>query len=101
VRLQILHVPDCPGAQALDSLLRPLLATRPGIQVTRQIVRTQEEAERLGMSGSPTILADGRDLFPAPGQQPSLSCRLYPGERGQLGPAPSAAQLREALCDAS
>jgi hypothetical protein len=97
VRLQILHVPDCPGAEALDGLLRPLRATWPGIQVTWQVVRTQEEAERLGMTGSPTILADGRDLFPAPDQQPSLSCRLYPGEHGQLGPAPTAAQLREAL----
>jgi hypothetical protein len=100
VRLQILHVPDCPGAEALDGLLRPLLATWPGIQVTRQIVRTQDEAERLGTTGSPTILADGRDLFPAPGQQPSLSCRLYPGEHGQLGPAPTAAQLRAALTPA-
>ena len=97
MRLQILHVPDCPGAEALDGLLRPLLATWPGIQVTRQVVRTQDEAERLGMTGSPTILADGRDLFPAPGQQPSLSCRLYPGEHGRLGPAPTAARLREAL----
>ncbi len=97
MRLQILHVPDCPGAEALDGLLRPLLATRPGLQLTRQVVRTQEEAERLGMTGSPTLLADGRDLFPAPGQEPSLSCRLYPGEHGRLGPAPTAGQLRAAL----
>jgi hypothetical protein len=26
-----------------------------------------------------------------------LSCRLYPDEHGHLGPAPTAAQLREAL----
>jgi hypothetical protein len=97
VRLQILHVPDCPGAEALDGLLGPLLAARPGIRVTRQIIRTQDEAERLGMTGSPTILADGRDLFPTVGQQPSLSCRLYPGVHGQLGSAPTAAQLWEAL----
>jgi hypothetical protein len=97
MRLQILHVPDCPGAEALDSVLGPLLAARPGIQVTRQVVTTEDEAGRSGMSGSPTILADGRDLFPSPGQQPSLSCRLYPGEHGPPGPAPTAAQLRVAL----
>jgi hypothetical protein len=100
-RVQILHVPQCPGAQALDGLLGPLLTARPGVQVTRQVVTTEDEAARLGMTGSPTILADGRDLFPAPAQQPSLSCRLYPGEDGQLGPAPTAVQLREALTAAA
>lgn len=50
------------------------------------------------MTGSPTILAEGADLFARPGQQqPSLSCRLYRDEHGQLGPAPTTAQLREAL----
>ena len=28
MRLQILHVPDCPGARAMDSILGPLLAAR-------------------------------------------------------------------------
>ena len=97
MRLEILHVPDCPGAQALDSVLRPLLTAWPDIKVTRRVVTTEDEAGRFGMTGSPTILADGRDLFASPGQQPSLSCRLYPGDHGQLGPAPSAAQLREAF----
>ena len=100
MRLQVLHVPDCPGAKALDSILGPLLAARPDIQVTRQVVTTEDEAGRLGMAGSPTILADGSDLFPSPGGQPSLSCRLYPGHRGHLGPAPTAAELREALIPA-
>jgi hypothetical protein len=97
MRLQILHVPDCPGAEALNGVLGPLLTARPDIQVTGQVVATEDEAGRLGMTGSPTILADGRDLFPSPGQQPSLSCRLYPGEHGRLSPAPTATQLREAL----
>ena len=97
MRLQILHVPDCPGAEALDSVLGPLLAAWPDIQVTRQVVTTEDEAGRLGMTGSPTILAEGRDLFPSPGRQPSLSCRLYPGEQGRLGPAPTAAQLQAAF----
>ena len=97
MRLQILHVPDCPGAEALDSLLGPLVAARPDIHVVRQVVTTEDEAGRLGMTGSPTILADGRDLFPCTGPQPSLSCRLYYGEHGRLGPAPAASQLREAL----
>ena len=100
MRLQILHVPDCPGAAALDGVLGPLLAARPDIEVTRQVVTTEDEASQLGMTGSPTILADGRDLFPSAGQQPSLSCRLYPGEHGHLAPAPTTSQLREALTQA-
>jgi protein-disulfide isomerase len=97
MRLQILHVPDCPGAEALDSRLGPLLAIRPDIQATRQVVTTQDNARRLGMTGSPTILVNGADLFARPGQQPSLSCRLYPDEHGHPGPAPTVAQLREAI----
>jgi hypothetical protein len=100
MRLQILHVPDCPGAQILTGVLGPLLADRPDIQVTRQVVTTEAEAGRLGMTGSPTLLADGRDLFPSPGQ-PSLSCRLYPGAHGQLSRAPTAVHLREALTAAA
>ena len=97
MRLLILHVPQCPGAEALESRLAPLLAARPDIQVVWQVVTTEDEARRLGMTGSPTILAEGADLFARPGQDPSLSCRLYPDEHGHLGPAPTAVQLRGAL----
>jgi hypothetical protein len=44
MRLQVLHVPDCPGAEALDGLLGPLLAARPDVEVTRQVVTTEDEA---------------------------------------------------------
>ena len=98
MRLLILHVPECPGAEALESRLAPLLEARPDIRVVRQVVTTEDEARRLGMTGSPTILAEGADLFARPGRQlPSLSCRLYRDEHGRLGPAPTAVQLREAL----
>jgi hypothetical protein len=97
MRLQILHVPGCPGAEALDGRLAPLLAFRLDIEVAHQVVTTEADARRLGMTGSPTILAHGADLFARPGRQPSLSCRLYPDEHGHLGPAPTTDQLREAL----
>ena len=102
MRLLVLHVPECPGAEALESRLAPLLAARPDIQVEWQVVTTEDEARRLGMTGSPTILAEGADLFGRPGQQqPSLSCRLYRDEHGHLGPAPTPVQLREALIAAA
>ena len=96
-----MHVPECPGAEALETRLAPLLAARPDIQVEWQVVTTEDEARRVGMTGSPTILAEGADLFARPGQQPSLSCRLYRDEHGHLGPAPTTVQLREALSAAA
>jgi len=94
--LEILQVPGCPGADLLAARLETLLAGRPGFRLTRRIVTSQADAERLGMTGSPTLLADGTDPFPpSAGQPPSLSCRLYRGS--QDGHAPSLAQLRAAL----
>ncbi|MGH3259742.1 MAG: hypothetical protein ACRDOU_30825 [Streptosporangiaceae bacterium] len=97
MRLQILHVPGCPGADLLETRLAPLLAAHPGMELTRQVLVDQAGAERLGMTGSPTLLADGTDPFARPGQQPSISCRLYTDEHGRQGPAPSADQLRQAF----
>ena len=37
MRLQILHVPGCPGAELLETRLAPLLAAHPGLEITRQI----------------------------------------------------------------
>ena len=94
--LEILQVPGCPGADLLAARLETLFAGLPGFRLTRRIVTSQADAERLGMTGSPTLLADGAVPFPPSAcQPPSLSCRLYAG--GQDGHAPSLAQLRAAL----
>ncbi len=97
MKLVILQVPDCPNAAVLETRLAPLLAARSDIVLTRQLVTGQADAERLGMTGSPTLLADGVDPFAAAGQPSSLSCRLYRDERGRPDPAPSPSQLRAAL----
>ena len=107
MKLVILQVPDCPNAAVLETRLAPLLAARSDIVLTRHLVTSQADAERLGMTGSPTLLADGVDPFAAaPGQPsplpslpslPSLSCRLYRDEHGRPAPAPSPSQLRAAL----
>jgi hypothetical protein len=96
--LEILQVPGCPGADLMAARLDGVLAGRG--RVTRRVVTSEADAERLGMTGSPTLLADGADPFARPGQLPSVSCRLYLDGLGRRGPdpsAPSAAQLRAAL----
>ena len=95
--LEILHVPGCPGADLLEGRLTGLLGARPGHRIVRRVVTSQTDAERAGMTGSPTLLADGADPFARPGGFPSVSCRLYPDEDGRPRPAPSSAQLRAAL----
>ena len=93
--LEILQVPGCPGADLLAARLDGLLAGRG--RVTRRVVTSEADAERLGMTGSPTLLADGADPFARPGLLPAVSCRLYRDEHGHRVPAPSAAQLRAVL----
>ena len=91
--LEIVQVPGCPGAD----LLAARLAEAGHPRVIRRVVTSQADAERLGLTGSPTLLVDGVDPFARPGQPPSVSCRLYLDEHGRQSPAPSTSQLREAL----
>jgi hypothetical protein len=96
MQLVILQVPDCRGADLLAERLAPLLAEHREVELARQIVTTAADAGRFGMTGSPTLLADGTDPFPGPGEA-SVSCRLYRDERGHADQAPSPALLRAAL----
>lgn len=97
MRLQILHVPDCPNVAPLEDLLTELIGGRADFEVTREEIDTPEEAAAAGMTGSPTLLVEGEDPFAAPGQEPSVSCRLYRNSTGQVAVAPSRADLRTAL----
>jgi hypothetical protein len=65
MRLDILQVPDCPNAVVLETRLALLLATHPHIEVRRHVVAAEDDAVRLGMTGSPTLLIDGADPFAA------------------------------------
>jgi hypothetical protein len=97
MNLTILAVADCPGAELLGRRLAYVLQGRPGVTVSRQVIRGQDEAEGWGMCGSPTILIDGTDPFAAPGQRPAMSCRLYRDGEGQAQGAPTVSQLAEAV----
>ena len=98
MRLEILHVPDCPNLSALEQRLgEALTASRQGAALSRRVIDTAKAAAAAGMTGSPTLLVDGIDPFAEPGTSPSLSCRLYRGADGRVDGAPSVAALRRAL----
>lgn len=94
MRLEILHVADCPGAAVLAERVTALVGRRPGVDVTYRQVDDEAAAVASGMRGSPTLLVDGVDPFADAGQPPSVSCRLY---RGSPGGCPSEDALRAAL----
>lgn len=95
MRVEILHVPDCPSVRVLCERLDQALAGAV-VEVAQRVVRDAETAAAVGMTGSPTLLVDGVDPFAEPGVAPSVSCRLYRHEDGHVDGAPSVARLRGA-----
>jgi hypothetical protein len=100
-RVTILHVIDCPNVAVLQRRLTHVLADRADVQVELRLIDSEERAAESGMTGSPTLLVDGVDPFAIPGQQPSLSCRLYRDDTGTVIGAPSLAQLHAVFSSAS
>lgn len=97
MRLEILQVPDCPNVAVLENRIGQAIAGKPvAVDIEHHVVTDQEQAVAAGMTGSPTLLIDGRDPFAVAGSVPSLSCRLYPTADGLDG-APSVPALRAAL----
>jgi hypothetical protein len=97
----ILHVPDCPNVAVVQQRLTRVLADRTDVQVELRLIDSEESAAENGMTGSPTLLVDGVDPFAVPGQQPSLSCRLYRDDSGAIAGAPSLTQLAAVFSAAS
>ena len=73
---------------------------RGDAQVGLTVVETEAEAVAANFAGSPTILVDGRDLFPGPGVSESLACRLYSTSAGLAG-SPTVEELVTALQERS
>ena len=100
MNIQLLYVHDCPNWSLVDERLNVIAEERPDITVTRHVVTTTVEAERLGFHGSPSILVNGVDPFATEGADIALACRLYTTPDGPAG-APTLAQLRTAITQAT
>lgn len=94
--LILLYFDGCPNWEQAAGHLDTLAAEFPDLKVTRRLVDTDEEAQRVGFHGSPSIVIDGADAF-APDDAPvGLSCRTYQTPDGLAG-APTIHQLRDAV----
>lgn len=85
VDITLLYFDDCPHWRLADERLAAIAAERGDLRVTRQLLATPEEADRLGFLGSPSLQVNGVDLFAEPGAQVGLSCRRYPVPGGHEG----------------
>jgi hypothetical protein len=101
VKLEILHIPDCPKVALLERRIGEAMAGQK-IQatITHRVLATPAAAAEAGMTGSPTLLLDGKDPFFESGLVAGMSCRIYPTEAGGIDGAPSVTALRLALLKA-
>jgi len=97
VRVQLLHIEDCPTWQVADDHLRQALrAVEATVDVEHVLVEAPEQAAAWGFHGSPSILIDGVDPFAHADAPVGLSCRLYRTPGGTAG-SPTVEQLVEVL----
>lgn len=101
VGVKVQYFDGCPGWQVATERVREA-ADRAGVDVTLVLeqVETIEDATRLGFTGSPTVLVEGRDVCESAGAAPALTCRLYATDDG-LTAAPSVAVLERAFAAAA
>ncbi|HEX2416033.1 MAG TPA: hypothetical protein VHJ37_12555 [Thermoleophilaceae bacterium] len=99
MRIELLWWEGCPSHPQALAELRQILSAE-GIDpeiVERREITTDEQAEREGFPGSPTILIEGRDVVPSAGEPLGLTCRLYRLRDGRPSPTPDPEDVRAAV----
>lgn len=98
MNVEILYIEDCPNwaetavrvGEAIEGLGLPMQ------EIVFQKVASPAEAARTVFAGSPTIVVNGRDLFPDGVPTRALLCRAYRRESGFSG-SPSRIQIMDAI----
>ena len=100
MRVELLHIPDCPNYEVAAQLLKEILSENGLPQNISEVSVTDfAQAEVLAFPGSPTIRFDGKDVdFPEQGYR-GLSCRTYVVDGKRQG-FPSHAMISLAICSA-
>ncbi len=98
MRVELLHIADCPSWEAAARLLRLALDSvgQPETPIITRLIDSPEAAERAPFAGSPTILVEGADLFPSDSCSRGLACRVYLTPQG-VARFPTREQIEEAL----
>lgn len=91
----------CPNWQVARTQLRHALDRlgRVDVPIREVQVEAADEGVSSGFVGSPTILVDGKDLFPRASEwSGGLACRLYPTPTGSGG-SPRTEDIMSALTE--
>ena len=97
--VELLVIPECPGADEAEVLLRTALDDigLTGTTYTVEVIDSDEAARSRGFAGSPAFVVDGTDLFGRDDTaRGSLACRVYPTPDGPRN-VPALRDLRRAL----
>ena len=94
--IEFLYFDGCPSyIPALENLEQVVTKDFPTATVKLIRIDSQQDSEKYGFMGSPSIRVDGRDLEDKQGAS-SYNCRLYQIE-GKLSGVPSANFIREKI----
>jgi hypothetical protein len=97
MKIQLLHIDDCPswqdGLKNLEVALHELNLDIP-IEIIK--VPDNDDAARLKFLGSPSYWVDGEDLWLEDRENYALSCRVYSTPSGMRG-VPTVEMLKEKL----
>lgn len=103
-RVEVLYFDGCPNHEELLPRLHRLLADHTiAADLVTTRVDSDDDANRLQFSGSPTVRVNGRDVDPIAADHANygLQCRLYRAPDGAVGGAPTDAMILDALVDTS
>jgi len=99
-KVELLWWDGCPSFEEAVELVRSAMAEAGLDADSLSVVEIgdQDDADREGFVGSPTIRVDGRDFQPPGESEPvGLNCRVYHLRDGRVSPLPDPEDLREAL----
>ncbi|MBG6214819.1 MAG: thioredoxin family protein [Cryobacterium sp.] len=102
MKIEILHIGDCPNWQEAGERARSAL-TQAGLSdatIEYRLLSSPEDAAQVSFAGSPTILIDGIDAFPGAVPTTDLACRISVTHSGLAG-LPTTDRLRAAFTEAT
>lgn len=79
MEVELLVIPECPGADEASVLLRTALNVigLPEATFTVTLIDTDEVARERRFAGSPAFVVDGTDVFDTGDGPGSMACRMY------------------------